>query len=104
MPIEFLHDDFHFGQSHTGPSCYLHENARRVCQRATSIHQRTLERLCQCIMSAIIGIGFPKAEQASPVATAQSSNQIVEADANESRPLDQIHDRTNTLTDGGVGF
>ncbi|KAF5408085.1 MAG: hypothetical protein Udaeo2_17880 [Candidatus Udaeobacter sp.] len=54
MSVEFLHDDFDFRQSHTGPACHLNQNPSGVRQRATSIHQRTLERLGECVVRTIV--------------------------------------------------
>ena len=55
-------------------------------------------------MRPIVRIGFSKAEQATPVAAAQCRKQIVKANANESRSLNQVHNRTDALADGRVGF
>src|SRR5882724_8934292 len=54
-------------------------------------------------MGAIVRIGFAKAKQATAAAAAQSGQQIIETNVDESRPLNQVHDRTNTLTDCAVG-
>src|SRR4030095_15639 len=54
-------------------------------------------------MGTIVRIGSAKPKQARPIAAAQRGEQIIEPDVNKSRPLNQIHNRTNTLTDGGIG-
>src|SRR5215472_10913857 len=53
-------------------------------------------------MRAIVRIGFAVGKQATAIACAQSAEQVIEADANESRPLDQVHDRSHTLADGHI--
>src|SRR5262249_34689905 len=53
-------------------------------------------------MRAIIRIGFTVAKQAATVPHAQSREQIIKADANESGPLDKVHDRSHTLADGHI--
>src|SRR5437773_11730167 len=55
-------------------------------------------------MSAIVRIGFAKAEQASAISATQRRKQIVEANANESWSLNQIYYRTDTLTDRRIGL
>src|SRR6266436_1790138 len=55
-------------------------------------------------MRAIVRIGFAKAEQASAIPATQRRKQIVEADANESWSLNQIYNRTDTLTDSRIGL
>src|SRR6266446_3424940 len=55
-------------------------------------------------MRAIVRIGFAKAEQASAIPATQRRKQIVEANANESWSLNQIYNRTDTLTDCRIGF
>src|ERR1700730_7158729 len=55
-------------------------------------------------MCAIVRIGFAKAEQASAIPATQRRKQIVEPDANESWPLNQIYNRTGTLTDSRIGL
>src|SRR5439155_6682159 len=54
-------------------------------------------------MGAIVRIGFAKAKEATAIAVAQCGQQIIESDVDESRPLDQVHNRTNALTDGAIG-
>src|SRR5438067_13692394 len=54
-------------------------------------------------MRAVVGIGFTETKQATPVLASQSRKQINETDANQTRPLNQIHDRAHTLADGHVG-
>ena len=55
-------------------------------------------------MRAIVRIGFAKAEQASAVPATQRRKQIVETNANESWSLNQIYNRTDTLTDSRIGL
>src|SRR4029450_10212624 len=55
-------------------------------------------------MRAIVRIGFAKPEQASPIPATQRRKQIVEANANESWSLNQIYNRTDTLTDSRIGL
>src|SRR6266540_2323832 len=54
-------------------------------------------------MGTIVRIGFAKAKQATAVAAAQGGQQIIEPDVNESRTLNQVHNRTNTLTNRAIG-
>src|SRR5438128_2984086 len=53
-------------------------------------------------MRAIVRIGFAVAKQAAAVPRAQSREQIIEADANESWPLDEVHNRSHALADGDI--
>src|SRR6476619_4945873 len=53
-------------------------------------------------MRAIIGIGFAKTKHTPTVRTTQRREQIIKANSNESRSLDHIHDRADTLTDRRV--
>src|SRR4029077_4417204 len=50
-------------------------------------------------MCAIIRIGFPETKHATAIVAAQRRKQIIESDADEPRPLDQIYNRKNALTD-----
>ena len=61
---------------------------RCVRQRAATIQQRIFERLRQRVVRAVIGIGLTETKEATAVATAQRCQQIIEADADESGPLD----------------
>src|SRR6185369_14383692 len=54
-------------------------------------------------MGTVVRIGFAKAKQATAVAAAQCGKQIIEPDVDESRPLNQVHNRTNTLTNRAIG-
>src|SRR5581483_9894366 len=89
---------------HARAACHLYQNPCRIRQGATTVHQWTFERLGECVVRAILRIGFPKTKQATAVATAQGRNKIVKTDANEAWSLNQVHDRTNALTDGRVRF
>src|SRR4029453_15595251 len=100
VPAKLLHDDFDFGQGHTRPARHLNENPRDIRQRATSIHQRTLERLREGIVRAIVRLGFAIAKQASAIPAAQCRKQIVEANADETWSLNKIHNTPEALTDG----
>ena len=80
----------------------MNQNARRVGQHLATAHQRIPERLSESVVGTIIGIGFTEPKQATAVATTQRGKQIIKADANESRPLNQVHDRTNALADHDV--
>ena len=103
MTAEFLHKDFDFRQCDPGSTGNLHKHVRGIGQHTATIHQRIFERLRESVMRAIVRIGFAVAKQATAVVSAQCREQIVEADANESRPLDQVHNRPNTLADRDIG-
>src|SRR5262245_64772236 len=55
-------------------------------------------------MRAIVRIGFAVGKQATGVACAQSREQIIETDANESWPLDKVHYRSHALADGHICY
>src|SRR6266567_3827800 len=103
VTAEFLHEDFDFGQRHPRPTGHLNEHVPCICQHPATLHQRILERLRESLVRAIVGIGFAEAKQATTIGAAQCRKQIIEADANESRSLDEVHNRTNALTDGDIG-
>ena len=103
MTTKFLHQNFDFRQRHARPTRHLDQHACRIRQHAATIHQRIFERLRQRFMRAIIRIGFTEAKQATAVLVAQRGKQIIEANANESRPLNEVHNRTNALADGAIG-
>src|SRR5207253_10581998 len=102
VTAEFLHEDFDFRQCEPGPTRHLHKNVCGICKHPATIHQRILERLRESVMRAIARIGFAVAKQATAVVSAQCRKQIIEADANESRPLDQVNNRANTLADRDI--
>ena len=99
---EFLHEDFDLGERHAGPASYLYEHVCCVCQHSSTIHQRIFQRLRERFMRAIVRIGFAVAKQATAIACAQSREQVIEADANESRLLDKVHNRSHALADGDI--
>ena len=99
---EFLHEDFDLGQRHAGPASYLYEHVRCVCQHSSTIHQRIFQRLREGVMRAIVRIGFAVTKQATAIACAQSREQVIKADANESRLLDKVHNRSHALADGHI--
>src|SRR5205823_5232807 len=99
---EFLHEDFDLGERHAGPASYLYEHVCCVCQHPSTIHQRIFQRLRERVMRAIVRIGFAVGKQATAIAGAQSGEQVIEADANESRPLDKVHNRSHALADGHI--
>src|SRR4029077_19789978 len=99
---EFLHEDFDLGERHAGAASYLYEHVRCVCQHPSTIHQRIFQRLREGFMCAIVRIGFAVAKQATAIACAQSREQVIEADANESRLLDKVHNRSRALADGDI--
>src|SRR6266850_483094 len=53
-------------------------------------------------MCAIVRIGFTVPKQATAIACLQSSEQIIEADANESWLLDEIYNRSHALADRDI--
>jgi len=53
-------------------------------------------------MRAIVRIGFAVSKQATAVACAQSREQIIETDANESGPMNKVHNRAYALADSYV--
>src|SRR5438477_6055515 len=53
-------------------------------------------------MCAIIRIGFTETKQATAIAAAQGGKQIIESDADEPRPLNEIYNGTNALTDHDI--
>src|SRR6185295_8170123 len=46
--------------------------------------------------------GFPKTEKTASARAAQSGEEIIEADLNQTRTLDQVHNRTQALADGNI--
>src|SRR5947207_13063440 len=54
-------------------------------------------------MRTIVRVAFAVAKEAMSASAAKRGKQIVKTDAHDSRPLDQVHNRTQTLTDGHVG-
>src|SRR2546430_2242085 len=66
---------------------HLHEHVCDVCQHPATIHQWIFKRLRESVVRAIVRISFAEAKQATAVAYAQCRQQIIEADANKSRPL-----------------
>ena len=99
MPAELLHQNLDFGKRHRRASRDLDQNVRRIRQHAAAIHERIFQRLRQRVMRAIIGIRFPETKQAASARTAQSREQVVEADANQPGTLDHVHDRAHALAD-----
>src|SRR6266446_2472645 len=53
-------------------------------------------------MRAVVRIGFAVSKQATAIVCAQSREQVVEADANESRLLDKVHNRSHALANGHI--
>ena len=102
MTPEFLHQDFDLGQRHSGPASYLYEHVCCVCQHPSTIHQRIFQCLREGIMRAIARIGFAVTKHATAIACVQSREQVIEADANESRLLDKVHNRSHALADGDI--
>src|SRR5205823_14285624 len=51
----------------------------------------------------IVPISFAVTKEATSASAAQRSKQVVKTDAHDSRSLNQIHNRTQTLTDRHVG-
>src|SRR5206468_12740793 len=86
VPAKLLHEDFDLREGHSGSAGYLHEHMRGVCQHSAAIHQRICKRLRESIVSTIVRVGFTEAKSATTIARAQRCQQIIEADANESRP------------------
>src|SRR5437763_16884458 len=54
-------------------------------------------------MGTIIRIAFAVTKEAASASAPQCSQQIIKTDAHDSRPLDEIHNRTQALTDRHVG-
>src|SRR5262249_39272240 len=74
-----------------------------MSERAPAIHQGILQRLCQCLVRPIIGITLAKTKKTTSAAATECREQIIETDTHNSRPLDQIYNRTQTLADRHVG-
>src|SRR5439155_21069165 len=54
-------------------------------------------------MRTIVRVAFAVAKEAMSASAAKRGKQIVKTDAHDSRPLDQVHNRTQTLADCHVG-
>ena len=54
-------------------------------------------------MRTIVRIAFAETKEATSASAAQGGKQVVKTDAHDSRPLDQVHNRTQTLADRHVG-
>src|SRR6266487_2507632 len=75
---------------------------RRVREHFALAHERVFQRLFKRVMRAVVGIGFTETEQATAIVAPQRSEQIIEADANEARALNQVYNRAHALTDGDI--
>src|SRR6476659_3730521 len=53
-------------------------------------------------MRAVVRIRFTVGKQATAIAGAQSREEVIKADANESRPLDEVHNRSHALANGHI--
>src|SRR5438874_12306997 len=54
-------------------------------------------------MCTVVRIAFAVTKKATSASAAQGGKQVVKTDAHDSGPLDQVHNRTQTLTDCHVG-
>ena len=102
VTAEFLHQDFHFRERHAGTACDLHENVGRITEKPAAIHERTLQRLRERIVRAVVGIRFSETEETTTVRIAQRGQQIVETDPDQAGALEQIDNRAHALADGHI--
>src|SRR4030095_11866020 len=53
-------------------------------------------------MRAVVRIRFTVGKQATAIAGAQNREEVIKADANESRPLDEVDNRSHALANGHI--
>lgn len=91
MPSELVHENLDFRKCHRGPAGDVDQNMRRIRERTPTIHERVFQRPRQRIVRAIIGVGFPETEQTSTARAAEGGEEIIEANLNQTRTLDQVY-------------
>jgi hypothetical protein len=73
----------------------MNQYAGRVGQHLATAHQRIPERLSESVVRTIIRIGFTESKQATALRLRNAAD--IKAVRTESRPLNQVHDRTNAF-------
>ena len=99
MLRDLFHHKLDLEESHRIPSRDLHKNRARIREEFAAVEKRTFEGLLERFVRAVVALGDPVTEKAAGIVGIEGGEQVVHPDADNARPEDDVHRRTDALAD-----